>query len=63
MNQEQIDEARNTLISNLFVVGGVSLLFIGTLLAAILAYQAYQKSFTATSTTDYNQYKHSNSLD
>ena len=50
MNQEQIDVARNTLISNLFVVGGVSLLFIGTSLAAFLAYQAYQKSFTATST-------------
>ena len=32
MNQEQIEVARNTLISNLFVVGGVSLLFIGTLL-------------------------------
>jgi hypothetical protein len=50
MNQEQIDVARNTLISNLFVLGGVSLLFIGSSLATILAYQAYQKSFTATST-------------
>ncbi len=50
MNQEQIEVARNTLISNLFVFGGVSLLFIGTLLAAILAYQGYQKSLIGTST-------------
>jgi|tagenome__1003787_1003787.scaffolds.fasta_scaffold20408493_1 hypothetical protein len=49
MNQEEIDVARNTLIANLFVVGGVSLLFIGALLAANLAYQEYQKSFTVTS--------------
>lgn len=49
MNQEQIETARNTLISNIFVVGGVALLFIGTLLATILAYQAYKKTLSEAS--------------
>jgi len=40
-NNEQIDEARITLIGRLFTLGGSVLFFIGSLIVAILAYQAY----------------------
>jgi hypothetical protein len=48
MNQEEVEIARETLVANLILLGGVSLLFIGSSLAAAIAYRAYQKSLTTT---------------
>lgn len=43
MKQEQIEEARTTVTAHIFIVSGVALLFIGSVITAILAFQAYQK--------------------
>jgi len=40
-NTEQIDEARITLIGRLFTLGGSVFFFIGSLIVAIIGYQAY----------------------
>ncbi|MFZ0444385.1 MAG: hypothetical protein WAM95_07080 [Bacillus sp. (in: firmicutes)] len=48
MNQEEVEIARNTLVANLILLGGITLLFIGNSLAVAIAYRDYQKSLTAT---------------
>lgn len=40
-NNQQIEEARNTFIGRLFTLGGSALFLIGSLIAAIVGYQAY----------------------
>lgn len=42
MNNE-LEEARGTLIGRLFTLGGSVLFLIGSLTAVIIAYQAYEK--------------------
>lgn len=41
MNQDKINEERNTLIGRLFTLGGSLLFFIGSIIAAVVAYQSY----------------------
>ncbi|ENJ6138034.1 MULTISPECIES: hypothetical protein [Bacillus] len=43
MNEENIIEARNTLIGRLFTLGGSILFLTGSFIAVILAYKSYQK--------------------
>ena len=43
MNQETINEERTTLIARLFTLGGSALFLIGSFIAAIVAYQSYNK--------------------
>ncbi|MGG1636392.1 hypothetical protein MHH56_17230 [Paenibacillus sp. FSL K6-3182] len=44
--KEQIDEARITLIGRLFTLGGSVLFFIGSLIVAIIGYEAYVNLLT-----------------
>jgi len=46
MNQELIIEDRNTLIGRLFTLGGSILFFVGSFVAAIAAYQTYNRALT-----------------
>lgn len=43
MNQELINEERNTLIGRLFTLGGSALFLIGSFIGVIVAYQAYNR--------------------
>ena len=49
MNQELIIEERNTLIGRLFTLGGSILFLIGSFIAVIAAYQAYNRVLTQDS--------------
>lgn len=49
MNQELIIEERNTLIGRLFTLGGSILFLIGSVIAVIAAYQAYNRVLTQDS--------------
>lgn len=41
MQTEQLTEAKNIYIGRLFTLGGSVLFFIGSLIAAVVGYQAY----------------------
>ncbi|MGE6375791.1 hypothetical protein [Peribacillus muralis] len=42
-DNSQIEEAKNTLIGRLFTLGGSALFLIGSFIAVVVAYQAYNK--------------------
>ncbi|HJA40257.1 MAG TPA: hypothetical protein H9667_01835 [Firmicutes bacterium] len=50
MNDKQIEQAKNTYIGRLFTLGGSTLFFIGSLIAAIVGYQAYIDAVNAKQT-------------
>jgi hypothetical protein len=48
----EIEEARETFVGRLFTLGGSALFFIGSLIAAIVAYKTYNRLVNTSSSVE-----------